>query len=100
MIINHVTLRIKPEKEAAFLQDFKSLTEMTKQEDGCLSYDLCQIVGSPFTYMIVEVWEDQDAVEFHSNSDHFKTFIETSRINGYNAVPPRAIFYAAEISPN
>jgi quinol monooxygenase YgiN len=42
---------------------------------GCLVYRLYQEVGIPYSLIFYEEYVSQDAIDFHNNTNHFKTFI-------------------------
>ncbi|GFE68635.1 putative quinol monooxygenase [Chroococcus sp. FPU101] len=48
-----------------------SLVEPTRQEKGCLNYELWQNQENPTEFSFVEEWEDQAALEAHFLTPHF-----------------------------
>ena len=74
-IIN-ARINLKPEAIDKFLALAKSMIEKSNLEQGCLIYRLYQEVGDPQGFIFYEVYENQDAVDIHNSSAHFKTFIE------------------------
>lgn len=48
-----------------------SLIEPTRQENGCLSYELWQNQEDPTEFSFVEEWADQAALEAHFQTPHF-----------------------------
>jgi quinol monooxygenase YgiN len=48
-----------------------SLIEPTRQENGCLSYELWQNQEDPNEFSFVEEWADQAALEAHFQTPHF-----------------------------
>lgn len=68
----HVVATIPARSEAvdairAALQD---LAAATRQEDGCLAYDLYESAAAPGTFVTVERWADQSALDAHLASPH------------------------------
>ena len=57
------------------------------EEKGCLRYDLCRSVESPSTYVVVETYADQDALQVHSSTPHFLEFI--GKMQEFAAGPPK-----------
>ena len=49
----------------------RELVEMTRQEKGCIQYDLLQEQEKPELLLIVETWESQEVLDIHSTSEHF-----------------------------
>jgi quinol monooxygenase YgiN len=74
-IIN-ARIRVKKESIEQFLALGKTMVEKSNSEQGCLIYKLYQEVGNPQSYILYEVYENQDAVNFHNSTPYFKTFIE------------------------
>ena len=48
----------------------------SNKEQGCLIYSLYQEVGNPQSFIFYEIYENQEAVDFHNATPYFKTFIE------------------------
>lgn len=67
-------LKIKKEfveqaKEAAL-----AIVEPSRAEDGCINYDMHQVLEDPSIFVWHETWANQSAIEAHGNSAHFKEF--------------------------
>jgi quinol monooxygenase YgiN len=46
----------------------------SRQEEGCLKYNIYQIESDPKRFIVIEAWEDEDALEGHKNSKHYKHY--------------------------
>lgn len=46
------------------------MVEPTRQEPGCLFYELTQSEENSCEFMFIEKWESQDALNEHQKSDH------------------------------
>jgi len=67
------TMKVQAGKEAEFEKVFKDLQGKVKaNEPGCLQYDLCKLKSDPQTYIIMEQYESQEAVDKHGKSEHFQ----------------------------
>jgi quinol monooxygenase YgiN len=55
----------KSGSEAALGEALAALTAATREEDGCLAYDLFESQSTPGTYVTVEEWRDQAALDGH-----------------------------------
>lgn len=75
MIIIHAGFQIKPDEEAAFLTEIRSLIQESRSESGNISYDLMKDTEHDHAYTMVEVWKDAEAVGSHNASDHFQAFV-------------------------
>jgi len=46
----------------------------SRQEEGCLKYNIYQIESAPERFIVIEAWENEDALEGHKNSKHYKHY--------------------------
>jgi len=57
------------------IKELKSLlTDMVKPsqaEKGCLLYEIYQINEKPNTFVVIESWENEAALDGHKNSSHY-----------------------------
>lgn len=75
MIIIHAEMQVNREVEAEFLESVQELIETSRAESGNVSYKLLKDTGKDDTYLMVEQWKDQEAVEAHNASSHFQAFV-------------------------
>ncbi|MDR3055867.1 MAG: antibiotic biosynthesis monooxygenase [Zoogloeaceae bacterium] len=47
----------------------------TRKEEGCVTYELYELDGSPNTITFIEEWESLARLTAHINSEHFKRVI-------------------------
>lgn len=71
-------LHCKKDAEAAFDIELKKLVEASKQEAGCIAYELYQYKDEPTKYIIEEEWTDEDALSLHMETPHHKYFVHIS----------------------
>ena len=96
MIIIHAKLSVLKEKEEDFIQDVITLIEASRKENGNIQYDLMKDTETESTYMMVEVWENQETVQNHNTSEHFIKFGQKAQ--SFMAAPPNVkIFTGQEI---
>ena len=57
------------------LEMLEEMIELTRQEDGCISYVLFEDINNPNIITFIEAWEDEDKLKAHMNSEHFKRII-------------------------
>src|SRR6059058_5526816 len=69
-----VVARIKARSETVsrVRELLRGLLEPTRNESGCLCYDLLQNKEDPTDFTFVEEWESDAAFERHAASDHIK----------------------------
>ncbi len=76
MITINVLLKVKPEQEQAYLEYVETMVHKSRADEGCLYYDHLKSVTAPYDYMIVENWENEEAVEKHNATDHLQNFLK------------------------
>lgn len=70
MIKVMATLIAKTDKVDGTLAALSSLVEPTRNEEGCISYELFQSNDDPTEFVTIEEWRDQASIEAHMGSDH------------------------------
>jgi quinol monooxygenase YgiN len=66
------TIKVKPGMEAEFEAEAKVLVaKVNASEPGCKLYALCRS-QTPSTYVMLERYLDQAAIDFHRNTSHYK----------------------------
>ena len=65
----------KPDCVETFKRLAHEMVLKTRQEPGCISYQLCQDVSDSNTFAFVETWADQAAIEAHNQSPHFTSIV-------------------------
>ena len=53
----------------------KEMVEKTVKEEGCIKYELYQDTKDPKVLIIIEEWEDEEALNKHMASEHFRRII-------------------------
>jgi quinol monooxygenase YgiN len=54
----------------------KELAIPSRQEAGCILYDVCRATESPDTLLVLEEWESKEILDAHMQTPHFGAFIE------------------------
>ena len=65
---------IKAEKVDEFLAATKELIELSRAEEGCISYTLYQDPHDSTKFFFFEEWKNQAAVDYHFSTEHFQNF--------------------------
>jgi quinol monooxygenase YgiN len=47
----------------------------TRKENGCIEYNLHQDNDDPAVFVFYETWESLTCLENHTNTDHFKSYV-------------------------
>lgn len=67
-------INVKPECIEDIKPIFQAVVTGSQEEEGCLSYNLYQDITDSTKFVLVEEWKSQTAIDFHNNTEHFKTF--------------------------
>ena len=66
-------------KEGASTEDVLAITNelvaKSRQDEGCLGYDLFQSTTNPQIFMFCESWENADVLDKHSKAPHFTSAV-------------------------
>lgn len=62
---------IHAEHRATFLNLAKELIKKSNEEAGCIFYQLFEDVKTPNTFVFLEDWKSQKAIDEHNKSAHF-----------------------------
>ena len=96
MLIQMVSINVKPGHAAEFLEAFRINYEGTRQEPGNIDYALFQLRDTPDVFYVRESWRGQAGLDEHIALPHFQTFI--LQMNELLAEPLR-LDYLTPIAP-
>lgn len=71
-IVARMTVQAGKEKE--FITAAQPLINGTRAEEGNLSYNLYQSIENPASFIFYEEYQNEQAMESHAASSHFKAF--------------------------
>jgi quinol monooxygenase YgiN len=66
-----------------FKELIKSTIENSKKEKGCLMYDVFHTKNNPVEFIVIDSWEDEEALNKHYETEHYLHFI--NNFKQYNA---------------
>lgn len=78
---------IDPDKIDLVLPLYAELVEKTRQEPGCVHYELCQDRKDPGHFVFIEEWQDYAALDAHVASEHFQRLVP--QIDAYSIAEGR-----------
>ena len=67
-VVAHI--HAKPGQEAALRAVLEGFVAPTRQEDGCLRYDLFVDLDDPTRFTFIEEWSSREALTRHGQSAH------------------------------
>lgn len=76
MIVLHASFPIDPDRRDEALDLIDDLVEKSRAEAGMIDYRATTDVQDPNTVRFFEQYEDTDAFEAHTETDHFREFEE------------------------
>ncbi len=84
------TLPTKPESADIVREALTTLVTATREEEGCLSYDMYESVSAPGTFVTIERWRGMDDLDAHMATPHIAAAIAATgdHLTGDLAVHP------------
>lgn len=80
-------LKAKAGKESTLRQELLALIPTTRQEPGCLNYDLHQATDNPASFMFHENWTSKQHLDDHLARPHLQAFL--AKAGDLLAEPPQ-----------
>lgn len=62
----------KPGSEVAVREAMEGIVGPTREEEGCLAYDLSESSSAPGTFITVEEWSDPSDLDKHMHTEHIQ----------------------------
>jgi len=69
------TLTSKPDAEPTLQVELKKLLKASLAEDGCLDYEIYECNEEKGQYIVIDLWESEEALAVHQKSPHYKYFM-------------------------
>lgn len=79
-------LRFKENSLAEVIPILNGMVDDARKEEGCVSYDLVQDSKNKGIFFTIEVWESQQDIDRHLNSEGIKSIMEKAK--SYFAAEP------------
>lgn|GEM_PF-36356 len=76
MLANLAFFRAKPGQTKSLGKALTDLVEPTRQEAGCISYDLHQSLQDADSWFVYENWRSSADLDAHMQTAHIKTFLD------------------------
>lgn len=77
MIIINAKFQVQAQSVEQYESLVKDLVEASRNEAGNIGYEHFKATENENTYLMYEIWESQEAIESHNNSEHFQTFFSS-----------------------
>lgn len=56
---------------------YEELVQKTREENGCILYNLFRDINDKSILTIIEEWENKDVLEMHMKTEHFTRLVPT-----------------------
>jgi quinol monooxygenase YgiN len=96
MIVVVGRVRTDVDRRAELLRIGQTVAAFSRQEPGCISYQICQDTEDEDAFVFVEQWESEDALQAHFGTAHIAQFM--AAIRGAIAGPPEVKFHTVASS--
>ncbi|UPA24341.1 antibiotic biosynthesis monooxygenase [Shinella oryzae] len=96
MLIQMVSINVKPGHTAEFLEAFRINYEGTRQEPGNVRFDVLRNPEDENSFTIYEVFTSPEAVDEHRKTAHYQECVR--RIDPLLAGPRTKTFYQVEMA--
>lgn len=73
----------------------KAMISPTRAEPGCLAYRVTNSNDDPNTFVLFEVYDDEEAFKVHAASDHFEEHI---RNGAWTHLESRSVVFGTELT--
>lgn len=88
-IVLMARLQVKEDKIEEAKTAALAIVEPSRNEPGCVNYDVHQTLDDPTVFLWHETWENQAAIDEHFEMSYFKEFAAT--VERICEIPPQII---------
>lgn len=85
-VIITATIRAKPGQEQALAQALRDLVRFTRDEPGCLQFDIHQDRQDPSVFILWEHFVDQAAFDAHLQMSYTRAYFDKGSADSTSAV--------------
>jgi len=89
MIVTTVTVWVKPENVADFIEITKANHQASLKEPGNLRFDVARCVDDPNRFLLYEAYESEDAAAQHKKTIHYLEWRD--KVAGWMARPRQGV---------
>ena len=76
-VIISAVIRVNEGKGEEFEKGFQQLQPQVLKDPGAIIYKMHRAVDDPCKFMFYEKYESDEAVKYHTSTEHFKSFFQT-----------------------
>ncbi|TFH53779.1 antibiotic biosynthesis monooxygenase [Actinomyces viscosus] len=85
------TFHVRPDAVEEFRALAGELVKGSRAEEGSIAYDLCVARDDATSFVVLETWRDDAAVDAHNASEHFTSLVP--QLVDLSAEPPSVVQY-------
>jgi quinol monooxygenase YgiN len=74
MIVMHAEITLAPDSREEALEHVAELAATSRTEPGVIDYRATTDIEEPHVVRVIELYDDEEAVEAHLSSEHFEAF--------------------------
>jgi len=74
MIMVTAKITAKPDEKDEIISKAQDLIDSSRFEPGCISYNLYASTEEENVLLMLEQWENQEVLQLHMQTEHFKAF--------------------------
>jgi quinol monooxygenase YgiN len=74
MLVNAVIYTVPADKAEEAAAMLRPLRDASRAEPGCITFDVSRSNDDPNVFVLYEEWRDQQALDVHYETGHFKKF--------------------------
>ena len=71
----YIKFKIKEGHVEDYLAARRELVQKSQAEEGNITYTLNAVKDQPNVVALLEIWKDEEALEIHKNTEHFKNLV-------------------------
>jgi quinol monooxygenase YgiN len=79
MVVVVGRVRTDEGRRAELIRIGQAVASTSREEPGCISYQVCQDTEDEDAFVFVEEWESEEALEAHFGTSHIATFMSAIR---------------------
>jgi len=84
-----------PKHQASVIDTLRHVAELTRQEEGCLRFDIYRDRDNPLRINTIEIWADEASLKRHRSATYVNTAI-FSLVGKVNGMPQMRVLDAVD----
>lgn len=88
------TYSSKPDRVGELTAHLRAMVGPTNAEEGCEIYRVVNSLEDPNTFILFEIYQDENAFKAHASSDHFEEHI---RQGAWDCLESRSVVFGSEL---